>query len=172
MRHITQRPSLMTFLITGLLVAVTIAALTVWLLRDTTDVIALDDLDPSTLLGMVMERAAEETGLDVCGEEVTADVAAESLHHGLDSNSEMPPEIAAEVAFAIEQYGGELEDHEQRHFDTHRALLISWDATSKDLGEGFGPELGSVYEVHFLTDDDGEGWNVVFAGTAYECPAD
>ena len=63
-----------------------------------------------------------------------------------------------------------LEDYEQRHFDTHRLLLISWDATSKDLGEGYGPQLGSVYELHYLEDETSVGWGVVYSGSVLESP--
>ena len=155
-------------LTTGLLTAAVIVAVAVWLDRRAPVATALDNLSGSAVHGLIMERH-DDGDREICGEDRTADIEAiGAVPHGLDAMSEIPAEAIA----AIEEHGARLEDYEQRHFDTHRLLLISWDATSKDLGEGYGPQLGSVYELHYLEDETSVGWGVVYSGSVLECPAD
>ena len=103
---------------------------------------------------------------EICGmARIPAIEAIGVVPHGLASTSEVPVEAVALIEFS----GARLEDYEQRHFDTHRLLLISWDATSRDLGEGYGAELGSVYELHYLEDETSIGWSDVYWGNVHEC---
>lgn len=128
----------------------------------------LADLSGENVLDLLGDEH-DDGGREICGEDETAHIATTgAVAHGLDSTSEVP----AEAVSALEESGGNLDDHEQRHFDTHRLLLISWDPTSVDLGEGYGPELGSVYELHYLGDETSIGWGVVYSGSVFECPAD
>ncbi len=129
---------------------------------------ALDNLSGGDVHALVMERH-DDRDREICGTERFADIEAERVvSHGLDSTSEVPLEVAAE----LELYGASLEDHEQRHFDTHRLLLISWDPTSRDLGDEYGAELGSVYELLYVEDKNSIGWVAVYSGTVFECPPD
>ena len=98
------------------------------------------------------------------------DENSETRPHGLDATSEVP---AGAIA-AIEERGANLDDYEQRHFDTHRLLLISWDRTSADLGPGYDAELGSVFELYHEVDlrDGSAIWYIVFTGSVLECPPD
>lgn len=156
------------FLITGLLIAVIVAVVLVWVNRGAPTAIALSGLDGEDVHTLVAQ-SHDDGARKICGEDETAHIATTgAVAHGLDSTSEVP----AEAVSALEESGGNLDDHEQRHFDTHRLLLISWDPTSVDLGEGYGPELGSVYELHYLEDETSIGWGVVYAGSVFECPAD
>ncbi len=128
----------------------------------------LADLSGEDVLDLLGDEH-DDGDREICGEDRTVDIEAiGAVSHGLDATSEIPAEVIA----AIEERGARLDDYEQRHFDTHRLLLISWDATSKDLGEGYGPQLGSVYELHYLEDETSVGWGVVYSGSVLECPAD
>ena len=150
----------------GLLIAVVIAAIVVWVDRRPPSAIALDNLSGEEVHTLVAQRH-DDGDLEICGEDTTANIQSiGKVAHGLDSTSEVP----AEVVTAIEARGANLEDHEQRHFDTYRLLLVSWDPTSRDLGERYGAELGSVYELHYLEDENSIGWGVVYSGTVFECP--
>ncbi len=113
-------------------------------------------------------------GRELCGTasepDYEDDENSETRPHGLDATSEVPAQAAA----AVEEFGGVVEDHEHRHFDTHRLLLISWDRTSADLGPGYGVELGSVFELYHEVDlrDGSATWYVVYTGNVFECPPD
>ena len=126
----------------------------------------LAELSGPAVHDLIMDRH-DDGEREICGEDVTADYVGAVVAHGLDSTSEVPAEAVA----GIERLGSNLNDHEQRHFDTHRLLLISWDATTKDLGEGYGAEFGSVYELHYWEDEISAsvGWGVVYSGTVFEC---
>ena len=150
----------------GLLIAAVIVAVLVWMNRGAPAATALDNLSGGDVHGLIMEQH-DDGDREICGEEMTANVQSiGKVAHGLDSMSEVP----SEVVETIEAHYSVVDDHEQRHFDTHRLLLISWDPTLKDLGEGYGAELGSVYELHYLEDETSIGWGVVYSGTVFECP--
>lgn len=153
-------------LTTGLLIAAVVTAVLVWVNRTAPAATALNNLSGPAVHDLIMERH-DDGEREICGEDVTADYVGAVVAHGLDSTSEVPAEAVAE----IERLGSNLNDHEQRHFDTHRLLLISWDATTKDLGEGYGAEFGSVYELHYWEDEISAsvGWGVVYSGTVFEC---
>lgn len=154
------------FAVAVLLIATIVVAVLVWVNRGAPTAIALNGLDGEDVHTLVAQ-AHDDGARKICGEDVTAHIATEgAVAHGLDSTSEVPAEAIA----VLEEYGSNLDDHEQRHFDTHRLLLISWDPTSVDLGEGYGPELGSVYELHYLEDETSIGWGVVYSGSVFECP--
>ena len=127
----------------------------------------LADLSGEDVLDLLGDEH-DDGDREICGEDSTSDYEGATVAHGLDFTSEVPAEAVAE----IERLGSKLDDHEQRHFDTHRLLLISWDPTSADLGEGYGTELGSVYELHYWEDEHSIGWGVVYSGSVFECPAD
>ncbi len=153
------------FLTAGLLVAMIIAVAVVWLDRRAPAAIALDTLDGPAMHDLVTKHHAGEDR-EICGMARIPDIEAVGVvPHGLASTSEVPVEAVALIEFS----GARLEDYEQRHFDTHRLLLISWDATSRDLGEGYGAELGSVYELHYLEDETSIGWSDVYWGNVHEC---
>ena len=153
------------FLTAGLLVAMIIAVAVVWLDRRAPAAIALDTLDGPAMHDLVTKHHAGEDR-EICGMARIPDIEAVGVvPHGLTSTSEVPAEAVALIEF----YGDRVEDYEQRHFDTHRLLLISWDATSRDLGQGYGAELGSVYELHYLEDEHSIGWGDVYWGNVYEC---
>lgn len=166
MNLLPQPFSARQFLIATLLIATIIVAVLVWVNRSAPAAIALDGLDGEDVHALVAQ-SHDDGSREICGEDVTAHFATVgAVAHGLDSTSEVP----AEAVTALEESGGNLDDHEERHFDTHRLLLISWDPTSKDLGERYGAELGSVYELHYLEDETAVGWGVVYSGTVFECP--
>ena len=149
----------------GLLIAVVIAAIVVWVDRGSPSAIVLDNLSGEEVHDLIMQQQSDGD-LEICGASTISDIEAiRSVPHGLDSTSEVPEEVVE----AIEAHYSVVDDHEQRHFDTHRLLLISWDPTSIDLGEGYGAELGSVYELHYLEDENSIGWGVVYSGAVYEC---
>ena len=125
----------------------------------------LAQLSGEDVLGLVGDEH-DGGGREICGEDSTSDYEGATVAHGLDFTSEVPAEAVAE----IERLGSKLNDYEQQHFDTHRLLLISWDPTSADLGEGYGTELGSVYELHYWEDEHSIGWGVVYSGSVFECP--
>ncbi len=125
----------------------------------------LVQLDGPAVHDLVTKHHAGEDR-EICGMARIPDIEAVGVvPHGLASTSEVPVEAVALIEFS----GARLEDYEQRHFDTHRLLLISWDATSRDLGEGYGAELGSVYELHYLEDETSIGWSDVYWGNVHEC---
>ena len=149
----------------GLVTIVAITAVAVWLDRRAPAAIALDTLDGPAMHDLVTKRHTDGDR-QICGMARVPDIEAIGVvPHGLDSASEVPAEAVALIEF----YGDRVEDYEQRHFDTHRLLLISWDATSRDLGQGYGAELGSVYELHYLEDEHSIGWGDVYWGNVYEC---
>ena len=155
-------------LIMGLLIAAVVTAVVVWVDRGAPAAIALDNLSGEAVHSLVAQQH-DDGDREICGVSTISDVEAiRDVAHGLDSTSEIPPEVAAE----LELYGASLEDHEQRHFDTHRLLLISWDPTSRDLGDEYGAELGSVYELLYVEDKNSIGWVAVYSGTVFECPPD
>ncbi len=150
---------------TSLLIAAVIGAVVVWVHRGAPVVTALDNLSGGSVHALVMQQYDDQSP-GICGAAAVSDVeAVRVVDHGLDSTSDVPAEVVAE----LDLYGANLEDHEQRHFDTHRLLLISWDPTSQNLGEEYGEELGSVYELHYLEDENSVGWAVVYSATVYEC---
>ena len=156
------------FLTLVLLIAAIIAAVVVWVDRGGPAAIALDNLSGEAVHSLVAQQH-DDGDRDICGVSTISDIEIiRDVAHGLDSTSEIPPEVAAE----LELYGASLEDYEQRHFDTYRLLLISWDPTSKDLGEGYGAELGSVYELLYVEDENSIGWAAVYRGSVLECPPD
>ncbi len=166
MTPLSSRFTTRRLLAAGLLIAAVIAAVLVWMNRGAPAVTALDNLSGEEVHTLVAQRH-DDGDLEICGEDTTANIQSiGKVAHGLDSTSEVP----AEVVTAIEARGANLEDHEQRHFDTYRLLLVSWDPTSRDLGERYGAELGSVYELHYLEDENSIGWGVVYSGTVFECP--
>lgn len=125
----------------------------------------LNDLSGPAVHDLIMDQH-DDSDQGICGMARISDIEAIGVvPHGLDSASEVPAEVVALIEFS----GARLEDYEQRHFDTHRLLLISWDATSRDLGEGYGAELGSVYELHYLEDETSIGWGDVYWGNVHEC---
>ena len=126
----------------------------------------LTKLSGSAVHDLIMEQH-DDSDQGICGTARIPDIEAIGVvPHGLDSASEVPAEV---VALIEGFFGDRIEDYEQRHFDTHRLLLISWDATSRDLGEGYGAELGSVYELHYLEDETSIGWGDVYWGNVHEC---
>ena len=130
----------------------------------------LAELSGGDVLGLVGDRYYSGSR-EICGEDVTPDYeydGGETRPHGIDGTSTVP---AGAVA-AVEAFGGVVEDHEHRHFDTHRLLLISWDRTSADLGGDYGVELGSVFELHHEVNvNDGSAtWFVVYSGSIFDCP--
>ena len=132
----------------------------------------LAELSGADVLGLVGDRYYSGSR-EICGTSVTPDYeydGGETRPHGLDRTSTVP---AGAVA-AVEELGGVVEDHEHRHFDTHRLLLISWDRTSADLGRDYGVELGSVFELHHSVNvEDGSAmWYVVYSGGILDCPPD
>ena len=160
--HFTPR----RLLAAGLLIAAVIAAVLVWVNRGTPAATALDNLSGEEVHTLLAQRH-DDGDREICGTELTVHIESiGSVPHGLDSTSEVPVEAAA----LIEEYGAALDDHEQRHFDTHRILLVSWDPTSKALSAERGPQLGSVYELHYLEDETSIGWGVVYSGSVFECP--
>ena len=125
----------------------------------------LAQLSGSAVHDLIMERH-DDGDREICGMARIPDIEAVGVvPHGLASTSEVPAEAVALIEFS----GARIEDYEQRHFDTHRLLLISWDATSRDLGQGYGAELGSVYELHYLEDERSIGWGDVYWGNVHEC---
>ena len=141
------------------------AAAYVWVSRASTPVAALDNLSGEEVLMMVLAQHTEQDDV-VCAEEESSDFAAETRHHGL-SNSAAPP---AEIKRALAHRNASIDDHEHRHFENHRVLLVSWDSTSVDLGEGYGQELGSVFELHYLKDGEGYFWDIAYTASVHECP--
>ena len=132
----------------------------------------LAELSGDGVLDLVGERYYSGSR-QICGAMVSPDYeddGSETRPHGLDGSSTVP---AGAVA-AVEELGGVVEDHEHRHFDTHRLLLISWDRTSADPDRDYGVDLGSVFELHHEVNvDDGSAtWYVVFSGSVFDCPSD
>ena len=142
-----------------------IVAAYVWIVRTSTTVVALDNLSGEEVLGLVGAHHAAK-GMEICAEEESSDIAAEPYQHGL-TNSDLPGD---DILQLLAQRGAILDDHEHRHYDTHRLLLVSWDTTAFELGEGYGKELGSVFELHHLKDETGTSWEIVYTATVFECP--
>ena len=121
MTSLSPRFTLRRLLAAGLLIAVVIAAIVVWVDRRSPSAIALDNLSGGEVHDLIMQQQSDGD-LEICGASTISDIEAiRSVPHGLDSTSEVPEEVVE----AIEAHYSVVDDHEQRHFDTHRLLLIS-----------------------------------------------
>ena len=144
--------------------ALVIAATYVWILRTSTSTVALDNFSGEEVMLLVAEQHPNDD-VEICIQEETSDFAAQPHPHGLPTPSPIPDEIHE----LLKQRYALADDHEHRHFERHRLLLVSWDTTTRDHGVDAGKELGSVFEFHHLMDDQGAFWGIVYTGTMYEC---
>lgn len=166
LQHIqaSRRVHPLLVIVTGLLV---IAAAYVWILRTSTPTVALDNLSGEEVMLLVIDQHPNDD-VEICVQEETSDFAAQPHPHGITTATR----ISDEIHDLLEQRYALADDHEHRHLEGDRLLLVSWDTTTRDRGVGASKELGSVFEFHHLKDDQRAFWEVAYTGTMYECSAE
>ena len=147
------------------LVAIISAAAVVWLARTSEPATALEGKSSHQVL-KELEHLIVADGVRACTEQEILTVDGYHSAHGLRPNAEIPRAVRA----LVEGHGVSFEDHEQRHIDKHRILLVSRDRITRH--EFAGVEiLAHIVELHWVEGGEmGTGrFEIVHAAAIIEC---